>query len=127
MGLSVTDSEKARILEVFGKDCSVDSSVWSGVRITGCSLPIRFDGTMLIGCDFIPELYVHMGFRPAHKYKEVWELEFERGRLINKKDVSEIMKAHRQKHVQILPDPSDTKKLNDWIADTFSRRKRDKS
>src|SRR5262245_49494675 len=41
------------------------------------NLPIPFTGGLLIARDFVRELYVHMGFHPAWKYREVHELLFE--------------------------------------------------
>jgi hypothetical protein len=35
-------------------------------------VPIAFTGGLLIGRDFIRELYVHMGFHPAWKFREVY-------------------------------------------------------
>ena len=34
IGLSDADSEKPKLLEVFGKDCSIESSDWLGTSIT---------------------------------------------------------------------------------------------
>jgi len=127
MGLSHVDSEKAKLLKVFGKDCSIDASDWLGATITNISLPVPFDGSMLIGRDFIKHLYVHMGFHPAYKYRDVWELSFHNGRLVAAMDISESMREHRKTHVEELPDPSDVEQTKKWIMDTFSRRRRDKS
>jgi len=127
MGLSGSDFERSLISEFFGKDCSTDTSLGAGTSITGFSLPVSFDGTMLIGRDFMQELYVHMGFHPAYKYKDVWKLELTNGRLVSSEDISQPMKKYRQKHVEELPDPRDTEKLRGWIMDTFSRRRRDES
>jgi hypothetical protein len=82
---------------------------------------------MLIGHEFIKKLYVHMGFHPAYKYKDVWKLEFDGGLLVRSQDVSQSMKEFRRKHVEELPDPEDTESLRKWIEDTFSRRRRDNS
>lgn len=47
-----------------------------------------FTDGLLLGDDFIEELYVHMGFHPAYKFREVHELVFEAGRLIGEHDRS---------------------------------------
>jgi hypothetical protein len=99
MGLSGSDSEKSLLEDVFGKNCSIEVSDWVGTSITNFCLPIPFAGTMLIGRDFIDELYVHMGFHPAYKYKEVWKLEFDDGRMVRSDDISQSMKKYRQTHV----------------------------
>ena len=44
------------------------------------NLAIKLTGGLLIADDFIAELYVHMGFHPAWKYKEVHELIFDEGK-----------------------------------------------
>jgi hypothetical protein len=62
----------------------------------GLALPIPFTGAMLVGDDFIRELYRHMGFPPAWKYRAVLELVFEEGHLLVEKDVSERMAAVRR-------------------------------
>ncbi len=52
------------------------------------NLPLPFSGGFLIARDFIRELYVHMGFHPAWKFREVWELLFDNGILKESQDVS---------------------------------------
>jgi hypothetical protein len=42
---------------------------------------VAFTGGLLLGADFVQELYVHMGFHPAWKYGRLRELVFEAGRL----------------------------------------------
>ena len=60
---------------------------------------IDYTGGLLLADDFIQELYVHMGFHPAWKYKNVIELIFEDGVLINKFDHSEKMAKIRSQIV----------------------------
>jgi hypothetical protein len=62
----------------------------------GLALPIPFTGAMLVGDDFVQELYRHMGFHPAWKYRTVLELSFEEGHLVVERDVSEKMAAVRR-------------------------------
>jgi hypothetical protein len=52
---------------------------------------IGYTGSLLLGHDFIRELYVHMGFHPAWKYREIHELVFDKGRLVNAADRSTEM------------------------------------
>ncbi|HEV8061785.1 MAG TPA: hypothetical protein VGP68_18045 [Gemmataceae bacterium] len=42
----------------------------------GLRRPLLYSGGLLLAQDFIKELYVHMGFHPAWKYREVYELIF---------------------------------------------------
>jgi hypothetical protein len=60
------------------------------------NISIPYTGSILLGTDFIRELYVHMGFHPAWKYNTVIELIFENGKLIRESDISEAMARLRQ-------------------------------
>ena len=60
------------------------------------ALPVSFTGGLLLGADFIEEMYVHMGFHPAYKYRRVVELSFAEGRLAEARDVSEAMARFRE-------------------------------
>lgn len=93
-------------------------------RFTRVGLEVPFTGGFLIGSGFIDELYVHMGFHPAWKYKEVHELVFEKGKLTLESDVSERMKEMRDKlsgrgNEAGIAEPHDLMK---WIDECFSRR-----
>jgi hypothetical protein len=52
------------------------------------NLHMDFTGGMLAADDFIHELYIHMGFHPAWKYRNVFELIFSHGYVTEKRDVS---------------------------------------
>ena len=82
-------------------------------------LPLQFSGGLLIARDFIHELYVHMGFHPAWKFNEVWELIFDEGHVESSENVSEKVAVLRQKMKQnsLIP-PSREKQLK-WIDDAF--------
>ena len=84
--------------------------------------PIPFTGGLLLGRDFIHELYVHMGFHPAWKFRQVHELLFEQGRLLEAFDRSEAAAEVRR---SLTPDdlrPGDPSKIGEWIERTFSLR-----
>ena len=85
--------------------------------------PIAFTGGLLIGDGFIREMYVHMGFHPAYKYRVVHELIFERGRLASATDQSALMAKIREslqgKPLQPGAGVSD-EELEKWIEGTFS-------
>lgn len=70
-------------------------------RYSALDLPIAFSGRILIGTGFIQELYVHMGFQPAWRYRSVFELTFERGRLLEERDVSARMEELRREEKRI--------------------------
>ncbi len=50
---------------------------------SGLNHPVDFTGGLLLGEGFIGELYVHMGFHPAWKYRVVKELIFKSGKLLS--------------------------------------------
>jgi hypothetical protein len=83
--------------------------------------PIRvrqpFTGGLLLGAGFIEELYVHMGFHPAWKYKTVLELTFDDGRLDAAHDRSEPMAQRRAAQGSLKP--TDLRDVEAWIDITF--------
>lgn len=56
---------------------------------------MAFSGTLTMGADFVWDLYVHMGFAPPWKFREVWDVKFEQGLLIAAEDQSEMMARMR--------------------------------
>lgn len=62
-----------------------------------------------------------MGFHPAWKYEEVHELIFHKGKLKEKKDLSNIM-AHVRDELSNTPLKSgiDESRISEWIESTFS-------
>ena len=84
------------------------------------NLRLNFTGGILLVKDFIQELYVHMGFHPAWKFKTVYELVFQDGKLIEKRDMTEKMVEIRDKLADkpLKPDFGKTD-LQEWIQSTF--------
>jgi len=92
-------------------------------RYSGVDLRVRFGGAMLCGRDFIPELYAHMGFHPAWKYRRVLELRFEDGRLLEQRDLSSRFAELRERLSlePLRPGPeADAAERQRWIDGTFS-------
>ena len=93
------------------------------VRLGGTAAywPIRvrqpFTGGLLLGAGFIEELYVHMGYHPAWKYKTVLELTFDDGRLDAMHDRSQPMAQRRAAQGSLTP--TDLRDLDAWIDITF--------
>lgn len=82
--------------------------------------PLAFSGRFLIARGFIQSLYRHMGFHPAWKFEESWELSFEDGRLSDARDLSAEMRQTRQEiDTGRAEDPDDTTRPG-WIERTFS-------
>lgn len=85
---------------------------------------LPFSGGLLLADDFIEELYVHMGFHPAWKYRVVHELIFHEGDLIEHHDRSDQMREVREQ-AAAADEPGNTsrkKDMLDWIRKSFSRR-----
>lgn len=84
------------------------------------NLPVPFSGRLLIARGFIQSLYRHMGFHPAWKYEESWELELDDGRLTEARDVSSSMEQLRSKiEADPMLDP-DSEARPGWIERTFT-------
>jgi hypothetical protein len=79
--------------ELFGVPVSKG---WAGsARYDPIRVPQPFDGEMLIASEFIPDLYEHMGYHPAWKYKNVFALNFVGGHLTGVRDCSRDAAARR--------------------------------
>jgi hypothetical protein len=90
----------------------------------GLDLLVPYSGGLLLATDFIRELYVHMGFHPAWKYRQVFELIFESGVLAEEWDVSEKLSAIRQKILALPPEgdgSSPPPGSMAWIEKCFSQ------
>ena len=101
-----------------------------GIRISfeyeykDLDLLVPYSGGLLLATDFIKELYVHMGFHPAWKYRQVFELIFESGVLEEERDVSEKLSAIRQKMLALPPEgdgSSPPPGSMAWIEKCFSQ------
>jgi hypothetical protein len=80
---------------------------------------------VLIARSFINELYEHMGFHPPWKYRIVWELLFEGGRLLKARDCSLRMAEARKHFLSSRSEESEngdqTNALYAWIEQSFDR------
>jgi hypothetical protein len=99
----------------------------AGFLYKGFQSRIPFSGGLLLANDFIRELYVHMGFHPPWKYKEVRELIFDAGRVTDEFDRSAEMAAARRNFIDEtarsgkgfdVPTGGD---IEAWIENCFSR------
>ncbi len=87
--------------------------------------PIAYTGGLLIGGDFIWDLYVHMGFHPYWKFRRVIELIFDHGRLVETLDRSQAAEEFRKtlKADGLRPGRGASKaEIMAWIERTFSLR-----
>jgi hypothetical protein len=69
---------------------------WSSMY-EGLSLPVRFSGELLLGRDFIEEMYVHMGFQKPTSFREVKEITLREGGVTILRDHSERMQEFRER------------------------------
>jgi hypothetical protein len=127
VGLRDENAERARRDEgppLFGVGPRYDEQHWSFVYAP-LEVPVSFTGGLLLGRDFIRDLYVHMGFHPGWKYREVHELVFEQGRLREAFDRSAAMEAIRGslKPTDLRPARDASRaEVQAWIEQTFSLR-----
>jgi hypothetical protein len=96
----------------------------SDYRVDGLREFIPFTGGLLVGDDFIRELYVHMGFHPAYKFREVHELIFDAGRLTEEYDRSDAMAEFRAIYASRSPglkSGATKDEISRWVEQCFSR------
>ena len=86
---------------------------------------VPYTGGLLIGREFIQELYVHMGFQDAWKFRRVHELVFDQGRLTEHRDLSAAMEEYRQKREGRSLRPRDfsdgQNDMMEWIKSNATR------
>lgn len=126
LGLSVADEVSAKKMEgpVLFKASPVRNEHRWGWVYSGLREPISFTGGLLLADGFIRELYVHMGFHPAWKYRTVREVLFERGRMIEDFDRSSQIKELRSRLSAQPLQPKlhdDRARIAEWVEQCFSR------
>lgn len=86
-------------------------------------LKTKFTGKILLGKDFIQEMYVHMGFQSPESYKTVIELEVKRGDVTKVTDLSTRMAERRLagRSKPTAPSTMEDDDVSDWIEDRFSQ------
>lgn len=91
-------------------------------RNVGHAVP--FTGGLLIARDFIRDLYVHMGFHPAWKYRIVHELIFDDGNLLREADRSAEIAELREEIANRPMEPghrATREEIKRWVEQCFSR------
>jgi hypothetical protein len=99
-----------------------------GWEYNGVALPISYSGGVVLGHDFIREFYVHMGFHRPHCYKEVLEIVFRNGCVVERIDHSERMaelRAHLNSSSANLDKP-DHGAIKRFVDAAFSLKYEDK-
>jgi hypothetical protein len=93
----------------------------------GLAHPMAYSGGLLLAAGFIEGLYVHMGFHPAWKYREVHELVFRDGELVQEADRSEQIAEFRRELRDRPLEPGRGARRADvkrWIERCFSQEYR---
>ena len=95
---------------------------WFTHTLSGVPVPLEFTGGLLLAREFIDELYVHMGFHPAWKYREVRELVFDAGKLAAAHDRSADMAEARKRFAgSDMPTGENERDVRQWIERVFDR------
>jgi hypothetical protein len=92
--------------------------------VDGLREVVPFTGGLLLGDDFIREMYVHMGFHPAYKFRVVYELMFDKGRLTEEHDRSTQMAEFREMLSSRSLEPGNRAsrtEIEAWIKRCFSQ------
>lgn len=86
-------------------------------------LKTKFTGRILLGKDFIDEMYVHMGFQSAESYRTVIELEVKNGDIVKETDLSSTMAERRLtgRNKPARPQSMDDDDVKGWIENRFSQ------
>lgn len=114
-------------IELFG--APVSQGPFGSARYEPIRVPQPFDGGLLIASELLPDLYAHMGFHPAWKYKHVFELIFDDGHLTEARDRSLDAAARRAAEGVPLPRrpwwrrwrSDDPRRLGDQVDPSFDR------
>jgi hypothetical protein len=86
--------------------------VVSPPMVEGLRERVPFTGRILLGKGFVPGLYVHMGLHQARRFRRVFELTFEAGRLVEECDRSAQMAEMRASPFAVFR----------WILRSFSQK-----
>lgn len=87
----------------------------------GLHIRVPYTGKILVGDGFISKYYIHMGFQRAWSYKELVELVFEDGYLIEINDQSHIAAALRKDIDENFKNNENCKRdITRFVVDSFS-------
>ena len=95
-----------------------DGKVYYGINI-----PVKFDGGIIIGNDFLTRYYIHMGFQRVYAYKTVYELIFKEGLITKKTDLSKRAALIR---TEIDEKGIDRANISKFVEESFSLDYEDK-
>jgi hypothetical protein len=84
------------------------------------NFPIKFTGFILLGKDFIDEMYVHMGFQRPISFETVIEFQFKDGEIVAVNDFSELIAKLRKEDPSKGARPDYDETTMEWIDRLFS-------
>ncbi len=105
------------------KELAEDSWAFFNTIYENLSLKTKFTGSILLGKDFIREMYVHMGFQSPESFKTVIDIEVSDGDIIKITDMSARMEERRRlgQEKPSRPPTLEDKDVGDWVKDRFSQ------
>ena len=88
-------------------------------RYPDLHLHVSFTGRLIIARGFIQSLYRHMGFHPAWKFEESWEIDLDQGLVTQVREITEEMRMMREKIETGEKEDPDSPTRAGWIERTF--------
>ncbi len=89
------DQDEPEYPLLFGVEASKTEEAYGFDHCYDLHEKIDFSGRILMGNHFIREYYIHAGYQRYWAYEEVYEMEFENGKLIAVKDYSKEAEKKR--------------------------------
>jgi len=119
-GLMIRTQDR-KLIEINGRFPIKKKSVFSfNFMYDGLNLPIKFTGFILLGKDFIDEMYVHMGFQRPISFETVIEFQFRDGEIVAVNDFSELIAKLRKEDSTKDARPDYDENTKEWIDRLFS-------
>jgi hypothetical protein len=114
-------SQDKKLKKINNKEAKEEKSIFSfNFLYENLDLPIEFTGFILLGKDFIDEMYVHMGYQRPIAYKTVIEFQFKDGEIVAINDFSEIIEKLRKEDPTRDERPDYDESTKEWIERLFS-------
>jgi len=117
----ILKSKEEKLKEINGQPAKKEKSIFSfNFLYENINLPIKYTGFILLGKDFINEMYVHMGYQRPISYETVIEFQFKDGDLVAVNDFSEVIAKLRKEDPSKDAQPDYDETTMQWIERLFS-------
>ena len=117
----VLRSQEKKLAKINGKAPIKEKRIFSfNFAYYDLNLSIKFTGFILLGKDFIDEMYVHMGFQRPISYETVIEFQFRDGEIVTVNDFSELIAKLRKEAPTKGARPEYDENTMEWIDRMFS-------